>query len=87
MIAAGAYVSFESSSSSLSEAGVLHSGVNADVCQLPKERGPCDRYELRFYYNNDLKECKYFFFGGCEGNGNNFERVEDCEKTCGRGLF
>uniref|UniRef100_A0A0M3IQG7 Papilin n=1 Tax=Ascaris lumbricoides TaxID=6252 RepID=A0A0M3IQG7_ASCLU len=68
------------------EAGVLHSGVNADVCQLPKERGPCDRYELRFYYNNDLKECKYFFFGGCEGNGNNFERVEDCEKTCGREL-
>uniref|UniRef100_A0A1I7YI99 Kunitz/Bovine pancreatic trypsin inhibitor domain protein n=1 Tax=Steinernema glaseri TaxID=37863 RepID=A0A1I7YI99_9BILA len=54
-----------------------------DVCQLPKERGPCDRYELRFHYDSNLKECKYFFFGGCEGNANNFEHVEDCEKACG----
>ncbi|VDK61413.1 unnamed protein product, partial [Anisakis simplex] len=61
------------------------SSSKADVCALPKERGPCDRYELRFYYNSDMKECKYFFFGGCEGNANNFERVEDCESACGRG--
>ncbi|WKY11925.1 hypothetical protein Q1695_003474 [Nippostrongylus brasiliensis] len=54
-----------------------------DVCSMPKERGPCDKYELRFYYNAELKECKYFFWGGCEGNGNNFEKVEECESTCG----
>ncbi|VDN07617.1 unnamed protein product [Thelazia callipaeda] len=53
-----------------------------EICQLPKERGPCDKYELRFYYNKRLGECKYFFFGGCEGNANNFERVEECERTC-----
>uniref|UniRef100_A0A8R1TYS2 Papilin n=1 Tax=Onchocerca volvulus TaxID=6282 RepID=A0A8R1TYS2_ONCVO len=58
--------------------------VTPDVCQLPKERGPCDRYELRFYYNSRLGECKYFFFGGCEGNANNFERVEECERICRR---
>uniref|UniRef100_A0A915E6B1 Papilin n=1 Tax=Ditylenchus dipsaci TaxID=166011 RepID=A0A915E6B1_9BILA len=55
----------------------------ASRCELPKERGPCDKYELRFYFNTDLNECKYFFFGGCEGNENNFERVEECEQTCG----
>uniref|UniRef100_A0A0N5AGB2 Kunitz/Bovine pancreatic trypsin inhibitor domain protein n=1 Tax=Syphacia muris TaxID=451379 RepID=A0A0N5AGB2_9BILA len=64
------------------ETGSSHSPVDPKVCGLTKERGPCDKYELRFYYNNDLKECKYFFYGGCEGNGNNFEKVEDCERTC-----
>lgn len=66
-------------------AGVLHSGTNAQICDLPKERGPCDRYELRFYFNNVTRECKYFFYGGCEGNGNNFARVEECESACVNG--
>ncbi|VDO28023.1 unnamed protein product [Haemonchus placei] len=61
----------------------LQTSGSADVCSLPKERGPCDKYELRFYYNAELKECKYFFWGGCQGNKNNFEKVEDCEATCG----
>nr|CDJ84543.1 Thyroglobulin type-1 and Proteinase inhibitor I2 domain containing protein [Haemonchus contortus] len=61
----------------------LQTSGSADVCSLPKERGPCDNYELRFYYNAELKECKYFFWGGCQGNKNNFEKVEDCEATCG----
>lgn len=60
----------------------IHLDVASNICQLPKERGPCDQYELRFYYNNRLGECKYFFFGGCEGNANNFERVEECERIC-----
>ncbi|GMT11060.1 hypothetical protein PFISCL1PPCAC_2357, partial [Pristionchus fissidentatus] len=67
-----------------SEVGDLRSPVAAgDVCTLPKERGPCDKYELRFFFNVETNECKYFFFGGCEGNGNNFARVEDCEQRCG----
>ncbi|CAD5225297.1 unnamed protein product [Bursaphelenchus okinawaensis] len=68
-----------------SEAGVLDSGVKANICSLPKERGPCDRYELRFYYSPELKECKYFFYGGCEGNSNNFALKDECEKTCASG--
>ncbi|KAH7730451.1 Protein MLT-11 f [Aphelenchoides avenae] len=63
-------------------AGVLHSGTDPNVCGLPKERGPCDHYELRFYYNKEIGECKYFFYGGCEGNSNNFAKIEDCEKAC-----
>ncbi|EGT33025.1 hypothetical protein CAEBREN_18581 [Caenorhabditis brenneri] len=61
----------------------LQTNGRASRCALPKERGPCDKYELRFYFNADLNECKYFFWGGCEGNQNNFERVEDCESSCG----
>jgi hypothetical protein len=32
-----------------------------------------------------LGECKYFFFGGCDGNGNNFDKLEDCQRRCGNG--
>jgi hypothetical protein len=38
---------------------------------------------ISFYFNRELAECKYFFFGGCNGNGNNFEKLEECEKRCG----
>ncbi|KAL3085166.1 hypothetical protein niasHS_010235 [Heterodera schachtii] len=77
-----------------SPAGLLVSDKKAEpkqqqqeenTCALPKDRGPCDKYEMRFYFNRELGECKYFFYGGCEGNANNFARVDDCEKTCGVG--
>uniref|UniRef100_A0AC35TN92 Kunitz/Bovine pancreatic trypsin inhibitor domain protein n=1 Tax=Rhabditophanes sp. KR3021 TaxID=114890 RepID=A0AC35TN92_9BILA len=51
-------------------------------CNLPKERGPCDKYELKFYYKQETKTCAYFFYGGCEGNGNAFDKIEDCESFC-----
>uniref|UniRef100_A0A5S6QUU6 Papilin n=1 Tax=Trichuris muris TaxID=70415 RepID=A0A5S6QUU6_TRIMR len=56
----------------------------SDVCDLPKDRGSCNKFELRFYFNSEFKECKYFFYGGCGGNGNNFKELSQCEKTCGR---
>nr|CAD2194969.1 unnamed protein product [Meloidogyne enterolobii] len=70
----------EASPLALPETEKLEKSEN--ICSLPKDRGPCDQYQMRFYFNKDLGECKYFFYGGCEGNSNNFARVEDCEKAC-----
>jgi hypothetical protein len=56
--------------------------LETNICSLPKDRGSCDQYQMRFYFNKEIGECKYFFYGGCEGNSNNFARVEDCEKAC-----
>lgn len=44
------------------EASDLWSGEAPALCSLPKERGSCDRYELRFYHHNELKEVSIF---GC----------------------
>ncbi|KAG1682364.1 Papilin [Nymphon striatum] len=55
---------------------------SADVCNLYKDSGPCEKWEKRFYYDFEAGECKKFSFGGCNGNGNNFQTVEDCENTC-----
>ncbi|XP_077551055.1 papilin-like isoform X2 [Haemaphysalis longicornis] len=52
------------------------------ICYLPKEKGPCYAYFPRFYYNSNTERCEEFIYGGCRGNANNFNTVEECKNTC-----
>ncbi|XP_055386335.1 thrombin inhibitor hemalin-like [Condylostylus longicornis] len=54
-----------------------------EVCKLPVEIGPCRARKPRFYFDNQKNSCIKFFYGGCEGNDNNFLTKEECEKACG----
>ncbi|XP_061065788.1 kunitz-type protease inhibitor 3-like [Eubalaena glacialis] len=38
--------------------------------------------ELRSELRQGKPECELFYYGGCNGNGNNFLRKEACEKAC-----
>ncbi|XP_056286257.1 WAP, Kazal, immunoglobulin, Kunitz and NTR domain-containing protein 2 [Pseudoliparis swirei] len=51
-------------------------------CGLPSLQGPCKAYEPRWAYSGNLRQCQSFIYGGCEGNGNNFDSKEACEETC-----
>ncbi|XP_006873981.1 PREDICTED: WAP, Kazal, immunoglobulin, Kunitz and NTR domain-containing protein 1 [Chrysochloris asiatica] len=53
-----------------------------DTCVLPAVRGPCPGHESRWAYSPLLRQCHPFVYGGCEGNGNNFENREACEDAC-----
>ena len=53
-----------------------------DICSLPPETGPCRGYFPRYFYNPDIRECDIFIYGGCDGNENNFETLEECEWSC-----
>lgn len=35
-----------------------------------------------WYFKSSTRKCVSFAYGGCEGNANRFQSVEDCEKTC-----
>ncbi|XP_012695131.2 WAP, Kazal, immunoglobulin, Kunitz and NTR domain-containing protein 2 [Clupea harengus] len=54
----------------------------AAPCSLPPVQGPCKTYEPRWAYNQDLKQCQSFVYGGCGGNENNFDSREACEDAC-----
>ncbi|GIY82051.1 tissue factor pathway inhibitor [Caerostris extrusa] len=51
-------------------------------CDKTKDKGPCEGYIWRYFYDNDLGECRSFVYGGCRGNTNNFSTKEQCAETC-----
>lgn len=54
----------------------------SDVCNLPKDTGPCRAYFVKVYYDTETKRCREFGYGGCEGNANRFSSIEECESIC-----
>ncbi|KAM3958095.1 LOW QUALITY PROTEIN: proteoglycan-like sulfated glycoprotein papilin [Aphomia sociella] len=56
-----------------------------DICQLPMMSGPCDASLMKWFYDPVSDSCSQFAYGGCEGNGNRFDTIEDCERRCRTG--
>ncbi|XP_034555658.1 papilin b, proteoglycan-like sulfated glycoprotein [Notolabrus celidotus] len=54
-----------------------------NTCLLPRDEGPCDTWKVRFYYDSTMGKCTEFWFGSCQGNGNNFMNLEACQRECG----
>ncbi|XP_074140801.1 eppin-like [Sminthopsis crassicaudata] len=52
------------------------------ICKLPADPGPCLASIMRWAYDDEIKDCVKFIYGGCEGNNNNFQTQEICRKTC-----
>ncbi|XP_068602958.1 carboxypeptidase inhibitor SmCI-like isoform X2 [Brachionichthys hirsutus] len=55
-----------------------------DACLLPATEGPCRALLPRYFYNSLTQKCELFYYGGCRGNGNNFQSYLECQKTCFR---
>jgi hypothetical protein len=57
-------------------------GAPQDICQLPAEPGTCEAAIERWFFDATRGVCTAFTYGGCEGNENNFETLEQCHASC-----
>ncbi|XP_064632992.1 papilin-like isoform X2 [Lineus longissimus] len=56
--------------------------VTTPVCSQPKVVGPCKGFFPRLYYDARTNTCRFFIYGGCGGNANNFKTRRACVKRC-----
>ncbi|KAF8764746.1 Tissue factor pathway inhibitor like protein [Argiope bruennichi] len=61
---------------------VADSATNKDICYLDPDLGGCNTFNIKYFYNRFTGECHEFVFGGCLGNNNNFETLEECQEFC-----
>uniref|UniRef100_A0A915C8V4 Papilin n=1 Tax=Parascaris univalens TaxID=6257 RepID=A0A915C8V4_PARUN len=60
----------------------LRSTRRQSRCNLPKEVGMCRASIEQYYFDVRSGQCELFIYGGCGGNENRFETIEDCRRTC-----
>ncbi|MGH0178274.1 UNVERIFIED_CONTAM: hypothetical protein FKN15_076744 [Acipenser sinensis] len=58
------------------------SNDDEEKCHAPIKVGPCRAAFPRFNYDPVNQTCREFIYGGCEGNANNYDSREECERTC-----
>ncbi len=69
---------------------VVNQGTDEDgpdyTCLLPLAPGRCKSFQMKWYYNKERSRCEVFYFGGCGGNANRFNSLEECQSLCMRKL-
>ena len=56
--------------------------TDVDACMEPVDVGPCREAHGRYFYDADRGVCQEFVYGGCGGNLNRFDYLDECEQTC-----
>jgi hypothetical protein len=60
-------------------------GGSGEVCRQPIAPGNCNAYFPAYGFNVDSGFCESFVYGGCGGNDNRFDALQECLDTCDPG--
>lgn len=54
------------------------------ICEMPHTLPDieCKESIPKYFYNPEIEECEFFFFGGCGATSNNFLTEEECYTVC-----
>ncbi|XP_050091776.1 papilin-like [Anopheles aquasalis] len=52
------------------------------ACALPKDKGPCDTFVVKHFFEVEYGGCGRFWYGGCDGNKNRFDSADECKAVC-----
>ena len=58
------------------------SSPGGEACTAPAVTGDCIAYFESWYHDVTTGLCRPFVYGGCDGNANNYETFEECQKAC-----
>lgn len=61
--------------------------VAENSCHLPPDPGPCEAFIPSWFFNNTVRSCAVFIYGGCNGNKNRFPSYYDCQDSCNGKLY
>ncbi|XP_053190136.1 collagen, type XXVIII, alpha 1a [Scomber japonicus] len=70
------------SPASTSPPPLTDSPVSDEGCGLTLDPGPCRQYVVKWYYDPEANACAQFWYGGCQGNANNYETEATCKNSC-----
>ena len=51
-------------------------------CSLGPVTGECRAFIRKYFYNSTTGTCQQFTYGGCKGNANRFDDLQQCESVC-----
>jgi len=71
-----------SGGTSTAGSGTGGSSPGGEACTAPAVTGTCEAYFERWYHDVTTGLCRPFVYGGCDGNANNYETFEQCQKAC-----
>lgn len=54
----------------------------SDTCALPEPQSSCYDYQMQWRYNMKDGRCVQYWYGGCDGNANSFDTLDQCEGKC-----
>ncbi|PAV69212.1 hypothetical protein WR25_01554 [Diploscapter pachys] len=58
-----------------------------DRCVDDVDPGPCQHYQVKWFWDKQDETCKEFHYGGCMGNSNRFHSRQECIKMCRYKMF